>query len=162
MALGYDGKWAIHPSQLDTLNATFSPTSEEVERARGIVAALQQAEADAGRGAVMLDGDNAGAFANRGTAFALMGDFARAIADYNSALKLRPNLPGIALNRGLAYAQGGEYGRAIPDFDSALVNDPRDAFALFNRGIAKKALGDSAGAEADIARAREIEPTIGK
>ena len=56
-ALGYDGKWAIHPSQLDTLNATFSPTPEEVERARGIVAALQQAEADAGRGAVMLDGE---------------------------------------------------------------------------------------------------------
>jgi citrate lyase subunit beta/citryl-CoA lyase len=56
-ALGYDGKWAIHPSQLDTLNATFSPTSEEVERARGIVAALQQAEADAGRGAVMWHGE---------------------------------------------------------------------------------------------------------
>ena len=55
--LGYDGKWAIHPGQLDTLNATFSPTPEEVERARGIVAALQQAEADAGRGAVMFDGE---------------------------------------------------------------------------------------------------------
>jgi citrate lyase subunit beta/citryl-CoA lyase len=52
--LGYDGKWAIHPSRLDTLNATFSPTPEEVERARRVVAALQQAEADAGRGAVML------------------------------------------------------------------------------------------------------------
>jgi citrate lyase subunit beta / citryl-CoA lyase len=56
-ALGYDGKWAIHPSQLDTLNATFSPTPEEVERALGIVAALEEAEADAGRGAVMLDGE---------------------------------------------------------------------------------------------------------
>jgi citrate lyase subunit beta/citryl-CoA lyase len=55
--LGYDGKWAIHPSQLDTLNATFSPTPEEVERARGIVAALHQAETEAGRGAVMLDGE---------------------------------------------------------------------------------------------------------
>ena len=58
-ALGYDGKWAIHPSQLDTLNATFSPTPEEVERALGIVAALEQAEseADGGRGAVMLGGE---------------------------------------------------------------------------------------------------------
>ncbi len=55
--LGYDGKWAIHPSQLDTLNATFSPTPEEVERAGRVVAALQQAEADDGRGAVMLDGE---------------------------------------------------------------------------------------------------------
>ena len=56
-ALGYDGKWAIHPSQLATVNATFSPTAEEVERARAIVAVLAEAEADAGRGAVMLDGE---------------------------------------------------------------------------------------------------------
>ena len=58
-ALGYDGKWAIHPSQLDTINATFSPTHEEVERALGIVAALEQAESegDGGRGAVMLGGE---------------------------------------------------------------------------------------------------------
>ena len=56
-ALGYDGKWAIHPSQLDTLNATFSPTPEEVERARSIISALDMAEADAGRGAVTLEGE---------------------------------------------------------------------------------------------------------
>jgi citrate lyase subunit beta/citryl-CoA lyase len=56
-ALGYDGKWAIHPSQLDTLNATFSPTPEEIERARGIISALEMAEADAGRGVVTLDGE---------------------------------------------------------------------------------------------------------
>ncbi len=56
-ALGFDGKWAIHPSQLDTLNATFAPTAAELERAQGIVAALQSAEADAGRGAVMLAGE---------------------------------------------------------------------------------------------------------
>jgi citrate lyase subunit beta / citryl-CoA lyase len=56
-SLGYDGKWAIHPSQLDTLNSAFSPIPEEVERARSIIAALQRAEADVGRGAVMLDGE---------------------------------------------------------------------------------------------------------
>ena len=58
-ALGYDGKWAIHPSQLGTLNATFSPTPAEVERALGIVAALEQAEAegDGGHGAVLLGGE---------------------------------------------------------------------------------------------------------
>jgi len=56
-ALGYDGKWAIHPSQLDTLNITFSPSAAEVDRARSIVAALAEAEADAGRGAVMMDGE---------------------------------------------------------------------------------------------------------
>jgi citrate lyase subunit beta / citryl-CoA lyase len=52
-ALGYDGKWAIHPSQLAPINEAFSPTPEELERARAIVAALDRAE---GRGAVELDG----------------------------------------------------------------------------------------------------------
>ncbi len=56
-ALGYDGKWAIHPSQLETLNATFTPAAEEIERAHRIVAALESAEADAGRGAVSLAGE---------------------------------------------------------------------------------------------------------
>ena len=51
-ALGYDGKWAIHPSQLDPINAAFTPTPEEVERARAIVAALDRAQS----GAVELDG----------------------------------------------------------------------------------------------------------
>ena len=53
-ALGYDGKWAIHPSQLDPLNEIFSPTPEEFERARAVLEAL---EAGGGRGAVQLDGE---------------------------------------------------------------------------------------------------------
>jgi|TARA_B100001971_G_scaffold199225_1_gene209598 citrate lyase subunit beta/citryl-CoA lyase len=54
-ALGYEGKWAIHPSQVDLANEVFSPSAEEVERARQILAALAEAEAD-GRGAAQLDG----------------------------------------------------------------------------------------------------------
>lgn len=53
-ALGYDGKWAIHPSQLDPLNEIFSPTPEEFERARTVLEAL---EAAGERGAVQLDGE---------------------------------------------------------------------------------------------------------
>jgi citrate lyase subunit beta/citryl-CoA lyase len=53
-ALGYDGKWAIHPSQLDPLNEVFSPTQEEFERAHAVLEAL---EAAGGRGAVQLDGE---------------------------------------------------------------------------------------------------------
>jgi citrate lyase subunit beta / citryl-CoA lyase len=53
-ALGYDGKWAIHPSQLDPLNEIFSPTPEEYERARAVLEALAAAGE---RGAVQLDGE---------------------------------------------------------------------------------------------------------
>jgi malyl-CoA/(S)-citramalyl-CoA lyase len=53
--LGFEGKWAIHPSQIDLANQVFSPAPEEVERARRIVAAMAQA-AKEGLGAVQLDG----------------------------------------------------------------------------------------------------------
>ena len=54
-ALGYEGKWAIHPSQIELANRVFSPPPEEVDRARRIIAALAEAAAE-GRGAAQLDG----------------------------------------------------------------------------------------------------------
>ncbi len=54
-ALGFDGKWAIHPTQIDSANQVFSPAESEVARARRIVEAMEQAARD-GRGAVQLDG----------------------------------------------------------------------------------------------------------
>jgi len=50
-ALGYDGKWAIHPDQVGVLNEVFSPTPGEVERAGAILGRLADAGA-AGMGAV--------------------------------------------------------------------------------------------------------------
>lgn len=51
-ALGCDGKWVIHPDQIDTVNQVFTPSEEEIQRARQILEA-----ADAGsRGAVAVDG----------------------------------------------------------------------------------------------------------
>jgi citrate lyase subunit beta/citryl-CoA lyase len=54
-ALGMEGKWAIHPSQIDLANEIFSPTAKEVERAERILVALKEAEAQ-GKGAASLDG----------------------------------------------------------------------------------------------------------
>jgi len=54
-AMGYEGKWAIHPSQIDLANDVFSPPAAEVERAHRILAALEEAAAE-GRGAAQLDG----------------------------------------------------------------------------------------------------------
>jgi citrate lyase subunit beta / citryl-CoA lyase len=50
---GFDGKWAIHPSQVAPLNAIFTPSAAEIERARAVLAALEEA----GTGAVALDGE---------------------------------------------------------------------------------------------------------
>jgi malyl-CoA/(S)-citramalyl-CoA lyase len=54
-ALGIEGKWAIHPSQIELANAVFSPMPKEVERAERILEALKEAEAQ-GKGAASLDG----------------------------------------------------------------------------------------------------------
>lgn len=54
-ALGCEGKWAIHPSQVAMANAVFSPPEAEVTRARRIIAELKAAEAQ-GKGAASLDG----------------------------------------------------------------------------------------------------------
>lgn len=54
-ALGCEGKWAIHPSQVALANEVFSPTEAEVGKARRIIAELKAAE-EAGKGAASLDG----------------------------------------------------------------------------------------------------------
>jgi malyl-CoA/(S)-citramalyl-CoA lyase len=41
--LGCDGKWAIHPDQIATINHAFSPTQEEIERARMVIEAYNNA-----------------------------------------------------------------------------------------------------------------------
>jgi citrate lyase beta subunit len=54
-ALGIEGKWAIHPSQIALANEVFTPPEREVDRARRILDALEQAARE-GRGAAQLDG----------------------------------------------------------------------------------------------------------
>ena len=54
-ALGCEGKWAIHPSQVALANEVFTPPAAEVEKAKRILVALQQAAAQ-GKGAAALDG----------------------------------------------------------------------------------------------------------
>jgi len=54
-AIGFEGKWAIHPSQIELANQVFSPSPEELEKARRIVDAMTKAARD-GKGAVQLDG----------------------------------------------------------------------------------------------------------
>lgn len=54
-ALGYDGKWAIHPDQIDIINQVFSPSREDIARAQKVLAAHKDAE-EKGLGAVAVEG----------------------------------------------------------------------------------------------------------
>lgn len=54
-AMGFEGKWAIHPSQIELANQVMSPPAEQVDHAKRVLAALDEA-AKAGKGAAAVDG----------------------------------------------------------------------------------------------------------
>ena len=54
-SLGFDGKWCIHPGQVETVNEVFSPTERELEWAKKVVSAYEEATA-AGSGSISVDG----------------------------------------------------------------------------------------------------------
>jgi len=49
--MGFDGKWAIHPDQVSVINHAFTPSPEELTRAREILEAYEKSDVDAGAGA---------------------------------------------------------------------------------------------------------------
>jgi len=54
-ALGCDGKWAIHPDQIETINEVYSPTKEDMQFAAKIIAANEKAQ-NTGQGAIAVEG----------------------------------------------------------------------------------------------------------
>lgn len=55
-ALGFDGRWAIHPAQVAALNDLLSPSADEVAHAEAVLAALEAANRQGSAGAVAVDG----------------------------------------------------------------------------------------------------------
>ena len=53
-ALGFDGKWALHPGQIDVLNEVFTPTQDEFDKAEAMLEAYAHATDIERRGAVMF------------------------------------------------------------------------------------------------------------
>ena len=64
------------------------------------------------------------AFANRGLAYKSKGQWDRAIADYDEAIRLNPDLAETFTNRGTAYYYKGQLGRALKDYDEAIRLKP--------------------------------------
>jgi tetratricopeptide (TPR) repeat protein len=102
--------------------------------------------------------DLVGAYNNRGVAYKNLGEYRRAIQDYDQALRLDPGYAVVYSNRGVAYGDLGEYRRAIQDHDQALRLDPDDAIAYTNRGEAYRNLGEYRRAIADHDQALRLDP----
>jgi citrate lyase subunit beta / citryl-CoA lyase len=53
--MGFDGKWAIHPSQIEIINEAFTPTTDEIARAQRITDVYARADVEEGLGAIVID-----------------------------------------------------------------------------------------------------------
>ena len=98
------------------------------------------------------------AYNNRGNAYGDKGDYDRAIADYNEAIRLDPKYASAYYNRGIAYDDKGDHDRAIADYDEAIRLDPKYAVAYNNRGNAYHDKGDYDRAIADYSEAIRLDP----
>ena len=139
-------------------------------RADPITDALEAARAGDLRGAIehyseaiesgqLTDHGLALAFHNRGAAYHELGEYQRAIQDYDTGLRYQPSDAHVDYtNRGRAYFELSEYRQAIEDFDSALSLNSSFAEAYFERGRAYDAIGDSQRAAQDYAQALALEP----
>jgi lipoprotein NlpI len=72
----------------------------------------------------------------------------KALADYETAMKLRPKSPAPYIGRGNVRGMQGDDDAAIADFDAAIKLNPKDLEAYLNRGTAQAQKGDLAGAVA--------------
>jgi tetratricopeptide (TPR) repeat protein len=111
--------------------------------------------ADADR-AIALDPKLAKAYNLRGVAHRSVGDPRKAVDDFTKALERDPNLDNY-FQRAATYQQLGQHELAIADFTSALEEDPQEPHTYFARAESRSAVGDAAGARADIATGRKID-----
>lgn len=83
-----------------------------------------------------------------------------AVADCERALELSPKNADYLDSRGFALLRAGRYRESIASYDEALAGDPREAVSWYGRGVAKRRLGDNAGGDQDIAKGKEISPSV--
>ena len=91
-----------------------------------------------------------------------LGDYKGAIADYDSAIRIKPDDANAYNNRGNAKDELGQYFAAIADYDTAIRLKPDHATAYNNRGNTKRNLGQYFAAIADFDTAIRLKPDDAK
>jgi tetratricopeptide (TPR) repeat protein len=108
--------------------------------------------------AIRRDSHNAQAYYDRGHAYAVKGDFDRALTDLNEAIRLEPQRASFFVERAWVHLSRKEYEASIANNTEALRLEPANADALFNRGGAHAALGNHQSAVADYSEVIRLEP----
>jgi tetratricopeptide (TPR) repeat protein len=95
---------------------------------------------------------------NRGIAYSDMGQYDRAIEDFNKVIAMNPDYPLVYNNRGIAFSRRGLYDNAIEDFSRAIALKPDFYDAYNNRGIAFDKAGLFEKAIEDFQKALVLNP----
>lgn len=90
------------------------------------------------------------AYKNRGLAYYSLGDYNKALADFQKAIELLPTSAATFSNSGLAHHALNDYAEALSDYSKAIKLESRFARAYYNRGITYAAIGDYEKAIADF------------
>jgi tetratricopeptide (TPR) repeat protein len=111
--------------------------------------------------AIRLDANQSDAFNGRCWARAALGrDLQAALADCNHSILLDADYANGYGSRAFVYLKLGEFDLAISDYEVSLRLEPKSPHSLYGRGYARQKKGDAAGAAADIAAAKAIQPDI--
>ncbi len=103
--------------------------------------------------------NRAATYTNRGVMRMRAGKYEAALADYEVAKKLKPEIGETYLNEGAARIFTGDYSSAMEALDKAISLESSDIHAAYyNRAIAKEKLGDVEGAYYDFKQALDLKP----
>jgi tetratricopeptide (TPR) repeat protein len=97
-------------------------------------------------------------YSNRGLAYGNKGEYDRAIADFDQAIRLEPGSAPPFYNRAMAYLKKRQHDRAIADFDQAIRLNPKHDAALNQRGLAYSEKRQHDRAIADFDQAIQLNP----
>jgi tetratricopeptide (TPR) repeat protein len=95
-------------------------------------------EAPTFRSRAIPQSDLAIAYSNRGTAFIAKGDYERAIADFDTAIRLNPKNTNAYFHRGVVYDEKGSPDLAIPQYDKTIELKPDHGYAYCRRAAARR------------------------
>jgi tetratricopeptide (TPR) repeat protein len=112
--------------------------------------------------ALKADPDNPSALNVRAWALGHLGKFDEAYLDVENALRQRSDIAAYLGTCGFILFGLGRYEKAIEQLDKALEKEPSDGESLFFRAEARKKLGDTAQADADYAKAAELDYKLPK
>jgi len=108
--------------------------------------------------AIRIQLDFGQAFQNRAIAYEFLGEYEKALSDYNRAIEINPLNFDFYVNRGVIKGKTGNFEEAIADFNYVITNEPENSSAYSNRGLANDNIGNLEQALSDYNMSISLDP----